>query len=276
MRGTRHASWDAPQLPITATRDDTDGGTLERHVSAPFQAPYAEHSKAPAIWAPYRRDWRRWTAWLAPFGVRPDDATPEHVAAWCEEDLADTHKASTVGRKVASLGAMYRFMGRRSPTRTDLVRTTLAGIRRAKGTARQQAEPLTADLLRQITADLDPDRPADCRNAALLLVGFAMAGRRSELVALDVSHVEFVHGGMTVTIAKSKTDQEGAGATIGVPTGASAQACPVAWLRRWLSIAGIESGPIFRMVDAHGNVRQGYVRDAQSLDAGNPLRATGL
>ena len=271
MRGTRHASWDAPQLPITATRDDTDGGTLERPVSAPFQALYAEHSKAPATWAAYRRDWRQWTAWLAPFGVRPDDATPEHVAAWCE-DLADAHEASTVGRKVASLSAMYRFMGRRSPTRIDLVRTTLAGIRPAKRTARRQAAPLTADLLRQITADLDPDRPADCRNAALLLVGFAMAGRRSELVALDVSHVEFVHGGMTVTIAKSKTDREGAGATIG----ASAQACPVAWLRRWLSIAGIESGPIFRMVDAHGNVRQGYVRDAQSLDAGNPLRATGL
>ena len=67
--------------------------------------------------------------------MKPDDATPEHVTAWCEY-LADTHKPSTVGRKVSSLGALYRFMGRRPPTRTDIVRTTLAGFRRAKGTAR--------------------------------------------------------------------------------------------------------------------------------------------
>jgi len=31
----------------------------------------------------------------------------------------------------------------------------------------------------------------------------------------------------------------------------------LAWLRRWLAIAGITSGLIFRMVDAHGNVRHG-------------------
>lgn len=187
----------APAHPVTARPIGREGGSLERPAAAPFQAPYAEHSKAPATWEAYRRDWAQWEAWLAPFGVRPDDATPEHVAAWCV-DLADQWKASTVGRKVASISAMYRFVGRRSPARSDLVRTTLAGIRRAKGTARRQAAPLTADLLRQIVADLDRDRPTDCRDAAVLLVGFALAGRRSELVALDVADVVYVNGGMKV------------------------------------------------------------------------------
>lgn len=327
----------APVDMHIATQVDEPGGSLERPAAAPYEAPFARHSKAPATWEAYRRDWAQWEAWLVRTGVRPDDATGEHVAAWCAH-LADEHKASTVARKVSSLGALYRFMGRRSPTRTDVVRTTLAGIRRAKGTARKQARPLTADLVRQVVADLDADRPADCRDAALLLVGFALAGRRSELVALDVEHVEFVHGGMRILIAKSKTDQTGEGATVGVPTGASAATCPVAWLRRWLAVAGITAGPIFRMVDAYGNFRddrlsaqsvclivkrhaarvgldrasysahslraglatsaasggaatlriadhgrwrslnvlQGYVRDAQALDDGNPLRATGL
>jgi hypothetical protein len=131
------------------------------------------------------------------------------------------------------------------------VRLTLAGIRRAKGTARKQARPSTADLIRQVVTDLDADRPADCRDAALLRGGFALAGPPGpELVALDVDHVEFVHGGMKVLIAKSKTDQAGEDVTVGVPTAASAATCPVASLRRGLAVGGIDDGPIFQVVDA--------------------------
>jgi len=46
---------------------------------------------------------------------------------------------------------------------------------------------------------------------ALLLIGFAGAFRRSELVALDVEDVEEVPEGLRVTIRRSKTDQEGRG-----------------------------------------------------------------
>ena len=97
---------------------------MERPAAAPFQAPYAEHTKAPATWE------AQWETWLAPLGVRPDDATPEHVAGWCV-DLADEHKASTVGRKVAGISAMYRFMGRRSPAaRTSSARRWRASVGR--------------------------------------------------------------------------------------------------------------------------------------------------
>lgn len=124
---------------------------------------------------------------------------------------------------------------------------------------------MTADVVRQVVADLDGDWPADCRDAALLLVGFALAGRRSELVALDVENVEFAHGGMKITIAKSKTDQEGQSVTVGVPTGASPGTCPVGWLRRWLAVSGITAGPIFRMVDAYGYVRDAGCRRSQCV-----------
>jgi site-specific recombinase XerD len=49
------------------------------------------------------------------------------------------------------------------------------------------------------------------RDRAILLFGFAGAFRRSELVALDVTDLEFCDGGMRVHIRRSKTDQEGAG-----------------------------------------------------------------
>ena len=65
---------------------------------------------------------------------------------------------------------MFKLAGRRPPTRDDRVRIVLAGIRRAHAGPTKQAAPLTGDLLRQVTADLDPERVADVRDGALLLV----------------------------------------------------------------------------------------------------------
>ena len=90
------------------------------------------------------------------------------------------------------------------------------------------------------------------RDRALLLLGFAGAFRRSELVALDVSDVEETPDGMKVTIRRSKTDQEGGAQTIAIPFGQIA--CPIAALKEWTAVAGIQSGAIFRSVNRHGRV----------------------
>ena len=47
------------------------------------------------------------------------------------------------------------------------------------------------------------------RDRALLLLGFAGAFRRSELVALDVADIAEAEAGLLVTIRRSKTDQDG-------------------------------------------------------------------
>jgi integrase len=54
---------------------------------------------------------------------------------------------------------------------------------------------------------LAPESLADLRNRALLLLGFAGAFRRSELVALDVADIAETKTGLLVTIRRSKTDQ---------------------------------------------------------------------
>jgi hypothetical protein len=50
-----------------------------------------------------------------------------------------------------------------------------------------------------------------------LLVGFAGALRRSELVALDADNVTWTRGGMKLLIERSKTDAEGEGAETAIP-----------------------------------------------------------
>lgn len=78
----------------------------------------------------------------------------------------------------------------------------------------------------------------------MLLLGWACALRRSELVALVVADIAFTSQGALVTIRRSKTDQEGAGREIAVPFGRTRH-CPIAALKCWLEVAAITAGPIF-------------------------------
>ena len=93
----------------------------------------------------------------------------------------------------------------------------------------------------------------DSRDKAILLLGFAGAFRRSELVALNVEDIHNVQEGLTVTIQRSKTDQEGSGRKIGIPFARGVH-CPVKATRSWLQVSDINSGAIFRSIDRHGNI----------------------
>ncbi len=94
----------------------------------------------------------------------------------------------------------------------------------------------------------------DYRDRALLLLGFAGALRRSELVALDVADLDFCPEGLRLTIRQSKTDQECAGQVIAIAPGTRLETCPLEALRRWLRFAGISTGAVFRRLDGRGNV----------------------
>src|SRR6516225_6764582 len=96
----------------------------------------------------------------------------------------------------------------------DLVR----GIRRSIGAAPKRKAPAVAEIMRDMARTV-PAGLKGLRDRALLLLGFGGAFRRSELVALDVADIEFTDDGLRVTIRRSKTDQEGHGATIAVIRG---------------------------------------------------------
>jgi integrase len=55
---------------------------------------------------------------------------------------------------------------------------------------------------------------------------------------------------------RSKTDQEGQGRTVAMPTGEHPDTCPIRALQTWLDAAGITAGPVFRSVDRHGHVAE--------------------
>jgi integrase len=194
----------------------------------------------------HESDLRQFLAWG---GTIP--ANPETVAAYLADRAGDLAVA-TLERHLASISRAHSARGLESPTRSDLVKTCLLGIRRVHGTRQRQVAPILVDDLRAMVGPLGDDLRG-LRDRALLLVGFAGAFRRSELVAINCKNLEWAQGGLIVTLRRSKTDQEGRGRRVPIPRGSS-DLCPVKALEIWLRSAGIEEGRVFRAIDCHGNL----------------------
>ena len=138
-----------------------------------------------------------------------------------------------------------------TPTDSEAVKATLRGIRRTFGGAKVRKAPAVAVEFHSMVA-MAPEGLTGLRDRALLLLGFAGAFRRSELVALDLADIEETETGLLVRVRRSKTDQEGEGVTIAIARGDVA--CPAKALREWLNTAVIVTGPLFRAINKAGTV----------------------
>ena len=64
------------------------------------------------------------------------------------------------------------------------------------------------ELVAELVKDLRPDL-RDTRDRALILIGFAGAMRRSDVVALDVDDITVVAEGLRIQVRWSKTTSRG-------------------------------------------------------------------
>ena len=111
--------------------------------------------------------------------------------------------------------------------------------------------PLSADQIVAMAAAC-PSSLTGLRDRAVLLIGWCAALRRSEIVGLNVEHVETVGDGVRLCIAKSKTDQQSHGQFIGLPDrGSKDRIKPIVALRTWMRAAKIrgEGTAIFQRVN---------------------------
>lgn len=174
----------------------------------------------------------------------------EHVA-----HLAETRRPTTISRRLASISVAHKAAGFTSPCSSELVRSTLAGVRRRIGTAKRRVVPIRVRHIRASAEAMRTDLKG-LRGRALLLIAYAACLRRSELVALDVEDVRLTDLGAELTIRKSKTDQFGEGHVIAIHRGERETTCPVRALQTWLDAAGIRTGPVFRPVAKGGRVSE--------------------
>jgi integrase len=214
-------------------------------------AGFARASKAASTLRAYRTDAANFTAWCEQHGLSPLPASVDTLASYLAELANSGMKASSIARRCAGLRYMHRVAGFESPTNNEAIKAMLSGIKRSLGTAVTRKAPATAQAIRAILDDAPTDLRG-LRDRALLLLGFAAALRRSELVALNVNDIEESAEGILVIIRHSKTDQEGAGDFVSIPHGS--RLLPVAALKAWLEASGITEGPIFRPIRKGGQM----------------------
>src|ERR1035437_571222 len=216
---------------------------------------YIRASKAESTLRGYQSDWRDFCAWCESRNLCPLPATPETVATYIAE-CAGRLKPGSIQRRLNAITEAHRAVGLDSPTHSPVVANTMKGIRRTMGTAPAQKAPALTDDIRAMV-DATEAGTIGLRDRALILLGFAGAFRRSELVGLDAEDCAFGKDGLTVTLRRSKTDQEGVGRRVGIPYGSNPETCPVRIIQRWMEHAGISAGPLFRSINRHGHLGPG-------------------
>lgn len=236
---------------------------------------YMRQAKAANTIRAYRSDWRHFTEWCTRQQLPFLPASQETVTLYLTE-LAATAKTSTLQRRLSAIAQAHRTAELPIPTTSADVRLAWAGIRRQKGTVQEPKAPILVGDLRRMVATCDSSI-LGIRDRVLLLVGFAGAFRRSELVSLDAADLTFGASGVTIRLRRSKTDQEGHGEKVGIPWGTNADTCPVSALKAWLEAAGISVGPVFRPVDRHSNIKPQRLSDrAVALIVKRHAEAAGL
>jgi len=212
----------------------------------------AARDQSPATDRAYATDRAQFMRWCRDRSLCPMPADPRTIALYIAHRVR-TKRMSTVRREVAALAKLHRENAVSDPTKHPGVRAVLRGARRTIGTAQKRARPLlTADIIAMVQEIRYHN--TGIRDAALLLVGYAGALRRGELVALDWKDVEFVPEGVRLTLRHSKTDQESTGQVVGIVRGSSPVCCPVLALHELKEWSNTPTGAIFRQCSKSGRL----------------------
>jgi site-specific recombinase XerD len=219
-----------------------DRSGVEAHVDrleqlADAVAEYQAAARAPSTRRAYQADVEDWQRWAVRMRCPPWPADGRAVAVYLAAGAKSGLSVATLNRRLSALKAESRDRRLAAP----------------EGPALAEVKDL-----RKVVGKL-PAGLQGVRDRALLLIGFAAALRRSELVALELDvagagpvRLAFVGEGAEIRIDRSKADQEGRGAVVAVPFGG--ELCPVAAVEAWIKAAGLRAGPVFRAIDKGGRV----------------------
>jgi integrase len=257
----------------------TDQSAISVQHSAERAQSYARQSKAASTVRAYAHDWEAFQSWCLGRGMAAMPADPRTVALYLA-DLAVTAKVATIARRLAAISKAHQVAGFDSPAslRHAAVSEVWKGIRRVHGTAQEQKAPVLIDDVRRMVSAIQAgsNELLATRDRALVLVGFAGAFRRSELVGLDVEDVQVTSDGLVITLRRSKTDQQGEGRKVGIPYGSTSDTCPVRSLKLWMDDSGITSGPLFRGVNRHCQLQERLTDQSIALVVKRYALAAGL
>ncbi len=207
---------------------------------------YEAASKSANTWRAYRSDLRHFGAWCEARGALAMPAAPETVRHYLVDHVGKL-AVSTLRRRLSAISEAHVAAGEANPTVSAVVRFAWEGMRRSHGSAPRAKEAAVTEVVAAMVKPLGHFL-IDVRDRAILLIGFAGAMRRSELASLEFADIAETGDGLRITVGRSKTDQEGEGAVVGITYGSNPPTCPVRAWRAWVDASGISDGPAFRQV----------------------------
>lgn len=211
---------------------------------------YIRQSKSKNTQRSYAADWRHFTHWCDTNNRNPLPANAGTICLYIS-DLAETHKFSTLRRRLSSINQAHRFNKYLPPGREIEAQSLMEGIKREKGSRQDSKKALMLPTIPELIRKVDTSSLIGIRDKAILLLGFALASRRSELVAINIEDLELNDFGMDVRIKETKTHNDDL--VKGVVYTYN-EYCPVKATETWITTANIESGALFRSIDRHGNI----------------------
>lgn len=207
----------------------------------------------------YAGDRERFVTWCSGRGRQPLPATPQTLADYTSQ-LADEGKAaSTIERALSAILTLHEAGGHPKPN-TKLAQAVMRKYRAEladAGRGIRKAPPVTITVLRAMVETCDLEQLAGVRDRALIVIGFALGARRSELAALNIADLTVQSEGLQVTIRRSKTDKDSTGRVVALPYGSHPQTCPVRTAQAWLDALAAHdatTGSLFRRIDRYGNL----------------------
>lgn len=212
---------------------------------------YIKNSKSKNTQKSYTSDWKHFTEWCESHQRTHLPANAGTICLYLSE-LAETHKYSTLRRRLSSINEAHRFKKYLPPSKQIEVQALMEGIKREIGSQQEPKKALMLQVLPNLIEKVDTSTLIGLRDKAILLLGFALASRRSELVSINIEDLQLNDFGMDVSIRETKTKNDN---LIKGVVFTYNEFCPVNATKGWIKAGMIESGALFRSIDRHGNVK---------------------
>lgn len=210
-------------------------------------------AKAARTFCQYASVWRNYVAWCEETGLTPMPSPASQLRAYLRYMSGAGYSSKTCDGYMAALATIHRLNGH--AFERSLLVEHLKAIRRRGGRPRQARAMMRPELGR-ILDRLEPGRPRDARDGAMLVLGWSCALRSAEIVGLDWQNSGTAVGctgilteerrGFQVRLLVSKGSQM---TPVDIPIPHDQMPSVRAWVERWVVSANVQPGePLFRPV----------------------------
>tara|TARA_E500000081_G_scaffold109812_1_gene111839 strand:- start:2096 stop:3013 length:918 start_codon:yes stop_codon:yes gene_type:complete len=209
------------------------------------------NSKSTNTLRAYQSDYNDFSLFCSKNGFQVMPTQPKILALYITH-LASYSKYSTLKRRLASISIIHKTKGHYIDTKHPIIVENLMGIKRTNGSNQKGKKPLLINDLKLLIKAIDKSKEKNIRkirDKAIVLIGFSGGFRRSELVDIEYTDIEFVKEGVKIFVKRSKTDQSGEGMTKAIPYFDNINFCPVKALNKWVVEAELKEGKIFNISD---------------------------